>query len=221
MAYLEEDFLSLSGIQHFAFCRRQWALIHIEQQWHENWRTTDGAIFHEKAHDAFTMEKRGNVIISRGMPVRSHTLGVSGVCDVVEFHLSPNGIPLYGREGLYAPIVVEYKRGKPKESDADKLQLCGQAMCLEEMLMCEIKESYLYYGEVKRRTAVTLDEALRTQVKSMLAEMHTFYSRSHTPKVKPTKACKACSLMEICLPKLERKGSVLAYIDAHLQEEPS
>ena len=138
MTYQEDDFLQLSGLQHFRFCRRQWALIHIEDQWAENFRTTDGAILHANAHNGDLTESRGDLLITRDMRVFSRTLGVSGACDVLEFHRGGTGIPLAGREGLWQPFPVEYKRGRPKEHDADALQLCGQAMCLEEMLCCEI-----------------------------------------------------------------------------------
>lgn len=212
MEYNEDDFLLLSGIQHFAFCRRQWALIHIEQQWQENLRTVEGNILHEKAHDDGFSEKRGDLIISRGMAVFSRTLGVSGVCDVVELHKCANGVSIFGREGLYQPIPVEYKRGKPKENDADILQLCGQAMCLEEMLLCEIKEGYMFYGETKHRLKVILDNDLRERVRDMLHEMHEIFNRRYTPKVKLTKGCKACSLSEICMPKLCKNMSVEKYI---------
>ena len=133
MVYNEDDFIQLSGLQHFKFCRRQWALIHIENQWAENFRTTDGAILHANAHNGDLTESRGDLLITRDMRVFSRTLGVSGACDVLEFHRGGTGIPLAGREGLWQPFPVEYKRGRPKEHDADALQLCGQAMCLEEM----------------------------------------------------------------------------------------
>ena len=125
MDYNEEDFLSLSGLQHFAFCRRQWALIHIEQQWQENLRTIEGQILHERAHDGYSAEKRRDVIISRGMAVFSRTLGINGVCDIVELHKSKDGVNIVGREGLYKPVPIEYKRGKPKEDDCDAVQLCA------------------------------------------------------------------------------------------------
>ena len=112
----------MSGIQHFAFCRRQWALAYIELQWDENVRTVEGKLLHEKAHDPTNAEKRGDLIISRGMPVYSRELGISGECDVVEFHRSQDGITLFGRDGLYEVIPIEYKRGKPKENDVDILQ---------------------------------------------------------------------------------------------------
>ena len=134
----EEDFLPLSGLQHFKFCRRQWALIQIENLWAENFRTTDGAILHENAHNGDFSESRGDRLITRDMRIFSRTLGVSGACDVLEFYRSGTGIPLRDKEGLWQPYPVEYKRGRPKETTADALQLCGQAMCLEEMLCCEI-----------------------------------------------------------------------------------
>lgn len=218
MEYQEEDFLLLSGIQHFAFCKRQWALIHIEQQWQENLRTVEGGILHEKTHDHTIKEKRGDLIISRSMSIFSRTLGITGACDVVEFHKSRDGITLHGREATYKPVPVEYKRGKPKQDNADVLQLCAQAMCLEEMLLCTIPEGYLYYGEPKRRLKVLLDEEIREQVKAICQEMHELYDRRYTPKVKPTKACKACSLSELCLPKLCKNPSALAYMKKNVAE---
>ncbi len=219
MEYREEDFLNLAGLQHFAFCRRQWALIHIEQQWGENLRTAEGQILHENAHDPFFSEKRADRIISRGMAVFSRELGVNGVCDVVEFHASTHGVTLAGREGKWLPVPVEYKRGRPKENDADSLQLCCQAMCLEEMLLCgPIPKAYLYYGETARRTPVVLDDILREKVKTLLAEMHELYARRYTPRVKPGKGCGACSLRDLCLPKLYRAGSAAEYVRERLEE---
>lgn len=177
MIYSEEDFLQLSGLQHFRFCRRQWALIHIENQWAENYRTTDGAILHENAHDGAFTESRGDLLITRDMRVFSRTLGVSGACDVLEFRRGEIGISLKEREGLWQPYPVEYKRGKPKAGTEDALQLCGQAMCLEEMLCCEIPQGALYYGEPHRRTEVELTPELRQEVYALLAEMHDLYRR--------------------------------------------
>ena len=220
MAFKEEEYLQLSGLQHFSFCRRQWALIHIEQQWAENLRTTDGRILHEKAHDGSAREKRGDLIVTRDMSIHSPTLGISGSCDVVEFHRGTEGIPMAGQEGLWQPYPVEYKRGAPKTTDADKLQLCAQAMCLEEMLCCDIPEGAIFYGEIRRREVVDLDEELRGKVRSLLEQMHDLYRRSHTPKVKPTKGCNACSLKELCLPKLVKKRSVMDYLRKSLEETP-
>lgn len=217
MIYAEEDFLQLSGLQHFKFCRRQWALIHIENQWAENYRTTDGKILHENAHNGDFSESRGDVLITRDMRVFSPTLGVSGACDVLEFHRRSVGIPLKGKEGVWQPYPVEYKRGRPKEDTADTLQLCCQAMCLEEMLCCEIREGALYYGETRRRQRILFTQEVRQEVQTLLAEMHALYDRGWTPKVKPTKACNACSLKELCLPKLMRKRSVAAYLRQNLE----
>lgn len=220
MIYREEDFLQLSGLQHFKFCRRQWALIHIEQQWAENYRTTDGAILHENAHDGNLSESRGDLLITRDMRVFSPTLGVSGACDVLEFHRGDSGIPLNGRDGLWQPFPVEYKRGRPKEHTADALQLCGQAMCLEEMLCCDIPGGALYYGEIRRRQPVVFTEELRQEVQTLLQDMHALYRRGHTPMVKPGKGCNACSLKEICLPKLMKRKSVAEYLHREMEAAP-
>lgn len=216
MEYREEDYLMLSGIQHYSFCPRQWALIHIEQQWSENYFTVLGNIMHQNAHDKGFTEKRNNKIITRGMSVFSRTLGVRGDCDVVEFYKDKEGISLKNYEERYLPIPVEYKRGKPKEHDADVLQLCAQAMCLEEMLVCTVKKGYLYYGESKRRLMIEFDLDLRQKVSNTFERMHQLYNKRHTPKVKVSKACKACSLSEVCLPKLNKKISVTEYMEKNL-----
>ena len=220
MAFKEEEYLQLSGLQHFSFCRRQWALIHLEQQWAENVRTTDGRILHEKAHDGSLREKRGDLIITRNMSIHAPTLGISGSCDVVEFHRGSAGIRLPGQEGLWQPYPVEYKRGTPKIIDADKLQLCAQAMCLEEMLCCDIQEAAIYYGEIRRREVVDLDEDLRNRVRELLAEMHDLARRGHTPKVRPGRGCNACSLKELCLPKLMKKRTVADYLRKSMEDAP-
>ncbi|MEA1960307.1 MAG: CRISPR-associated protein Cas4 [Bacillota bacterium] len=218
MEYKEEDFLLLSGIQHFSFCKRQWALIHIEQQWQENLRTIEGEILHEKTHDSTIKEKRGDLIVSRGMTIFSRTLGTTGTCDVVELHRHPDGVTIFGQDGTYKPVPVEYKRGKPKENEADVLQLCAQAMCLEEMLLCEIPEGFLFYGETKRRLKIIFEDDLRGRVKATFKEMHDLYDRRSTPKVKISKSCKACSLTEACMPKLCKNPSAKSYIKKNLLE---
>jgi CRISPR-associated exonuclease Cas4 len=215
MAISEEDYLQLSGIQHFAFCKRQWALIHIEQLWEENLRTVEGSLLHARAHDSSFTEKRRGVIVTRDMPVVSRTMGVSGKCDIVEFHQDErHGVPLFGRKGTWCPYPVEYKRGKPKITDIDRLQLCAQALCLEEMLVCEpIEQAALYYGELRRREAVELTPELRGAVVAIFSEMRQYYDRQHTPRVKPTKSCNACSLKNSCLPSLLRpKRDVALYM---------
>ena len=219
MSYSEDEYLMLSGIQHFCFCRRQWALIHLEQQWAENVRTVDGEIFHKNAHDKERHETRGNQIIVRGMPVSSATLGISGECDVVEFHRSETGVSIHGKPGTYEIIPIEYKRGEAKKDDCDRLQLAAQAMCLEEMFSTTISEGALYYGETRRRENITFSQELRDEVKEIFQEMHQYYERGYTPKVKKSKACNSCSLKEICLPKLEKTISVSDYIAQALKED--
>ena len=217
-AYSDPDLLQLAGLQHFAFCRRQWALIHVENQWAENLRTVEGDLLHRRAHDEAARERRGDTLILRGLPIVSYRLGLSGQCDVVEFHLSPAGVPLRGEEGRWLPFPVEYKRGRPKEHQADELQLCAQAMCLEEMLCCEIPRGALFYGEPRRRTAVDFSPELRQLVRDFTQEMHQYARRGYTPKAKPTKSCSACSLKELCLPQLIRRGSVSAYLKQAMEE---
>ncbi|MCL2035183.1 MAG: CRISPR-associated protein Cas4 [Oscillospiraceae bacterium] len=221
MHYEEDDFLLLSGIQHFAFCRRQWALIHVENIWSDNERTASGQLMHDRAHNPFLTEKRGDLIVVRDMPVASRRMGVAGKCDVVEFlRNDTNGVSLSVWDGLWLPCPIEYKRGHPKVTDIDRLQLCAQAICLEEMLCCPpINEAYLFYGETKRREPVMLTPELRNSVESMFEEMRGYYNRLYTPRVKNTKACKNCSLKDICLPKLPQKGLVATYINNALSED--
>ena len=218
MEYKEDEYLMLSGIQHFKFCRRQWALIHVEQEWSENVHTVIGELMHKKVHDPYLREKRKDTIIVRALPVSSKTLGISGECDVVEFHKCEEGISLFGHRGLYSVFPVEYKKGKPKVSEEDKLQLTAQAMCLEEMFFTEIREGAIFYGETKRRETVIFSGKLRKEVQEMFEEMHQYYKKGYTPKVRRTKACNACSLKEICVPKLEKTPSVSDYIERTLKE---
>lgn len=219
MEYREEDYLMLSGIQHFAFCRRQWALIHIEQQWAENERTVAGELLHKNAHDPYFNRKGKGVIISRAMPVSSRTMGVSGECDIVEFTESSDGITLHGHRKLYKVCSVEYKKGRPKDTQIDILQLTAQAMCLEEMLCTEIEEGAIFYGETRRRENVVFTDELREQVKKYFQEMHSLYDRHYTPKVKWSKGCGACSLKDICIPKLGKTISAKDYIQRTIGED--
>lgn len=210
--YSEDEYLLLSGIQHFVFCRRQWALIHIEQQWEENIHTIDGNIIHKNVHDSNFNEKRGDVIITRSMEISSSRIGLSGECDVVEFHCSNKGVEIFGREGKYEIVPVEYKRGKPKDNESDIMQLTAQAMCLEDMLCCEIPVGCLFYGETKKRLKVEITDDLRSRTESIIKEMHNLYKRKYTPKVKKTKSCNACSLKNICLPALNKSKKASDYI---------
>lgn len=217
--YSEDEYLMLSGVQHFAFCRRQWALIHIEQQWEENSRTVDGNIMHERVHDPELHEKRGELVITRAMAVSSARLGISGECDAVELRKSDNGIELYGLEGKYTVTPVEYKRGEPKEDDCDAVQLMAQALCLEDMLCCDIPFGYLYYGEIRRRVKVVFDDELRKRAEDIIQEMHELYKKQYTPKVKRRKCCNACSLKNICLPVICGNKKASDYVEQMLDTE--
>lgn len=217
MDYNEDNFLMISGIQHFEFCKRQWALIHIEQQWEENVRTIQGQHIHEKADKPFIREKRGNKLIVRAMPVRSNELKISGICDVVEFiEDSENGVRLQGMEGKYKAYPIEYKRGRPKTHDSDVLQLVAQAMCIEEMLLCSVEIGYLYYNQIKHRVEVKITEDLKNKVRKIVRDMYDYYERRHTPKVKTGSFCNNCSLQNICLPVLMNKRTVKNYIEGRI-----
>lgn len=218
--YSTEELLPLSGIQHFQFCRRQWALIHVENQWQDNALTIEGKYVHDRVDDPFFTETRKEMIITRSMPVSSYRLGLVGVCDIVEFTRSRDGIHLPGKEGFYLPTPVEYKHGKLKYDQCDEVQLCAQALCLEEMLSIHISNGSLYYHEVRRRYEVELSVELRNRVEEIAIEMHSYFERGYTPQVKTSKACKSCSLEDICLPALQKEElSALAYIQAHIDDE--
>ena len=214
----EDEYLLMSGLQHFVFCRRQWALIHLEQQWSENLRTAEGRLEHARCHDTTQTERRGSLLITRGMRVVSHRLRMTGACDVVEFRADPEGIPLQNTEGRWQPTPVEYKHGREKETDADRVQLCAQAMALEEMLVCEIPEGVLFYEEPRRRERVALTPELRQTTLALAEEMNRYFARGYTPKVKPGKHCNACSLKALCLPVLCRRADPNAYLREHLEE---
>lgn len=219
MEYNEDDYLMISGIQHFKFCRRQWALIHIEQQWADNVHTVIGELMHKRVHDPYLREKRKDIVIARALPVSSRAMGVSGECDVVEFHRCDDGIRLHGHRGLFSVYPIEYKKGRSKLTEEDKLQLAAQAMCLEEMFSTEVPEGAIFYGESRRREIVDITSDLRTEVEKMFEEMHQYYNRHYTPKVKYSKSCNACSLKDICLPKLGKAISVKRYLDQMLEEQ--
>ena len=214
----EDEYLLMSGLQHFVFCRRQWALIHLEQQWSENLRTAEGRLEHARCHDTTQTERRGSLLITRGMRVVSHRLRMTGACDVVEFRADPEGIPLQNTEERWQPSPVEYKHGREKETDADRVQLCAQAMALEEMLVCEIPEGALFYEETRRRERVALTPELRQTTLALAEEMNRYFARGYTPKVKPGKHCNACSLKALCLPVLCRRADPNAYLREHLEE---
>lgn len=222
MLYSEDDLLLLSGIQHFAFCERQWALIHIEKQWAENLRTTEGHFLHEKVDDPYIVETRGTLVIARAVPIVSYSLGLSGVADMVEYVSaadSGNGVRLDGHEGYWLPSPVEYKRGRPKVDDRDIVQLCAQAMCLEEMHNVSIDQGFIYYGQTRHRVPVLFGETLRNRVGVLAERMHELFQTGQTPPAPLGVNCSLCSLVDLCMPKLTRKEkSVSRYLANALNE---
>ncbi len=213
-----EEYLSLSGIQHFAFCRRQWALIHIEQQWEENVLTFKGQELHKKTNDPFVVEKRGDKITARAVPIVSHQLRLYGVADVIEFKRSEKGVKLEGRNGLWRPQPVEYKVGKPKIDNWDMLQVCAQAICLEEMFDLTLDLAQIYYGKTRRRFDVPLDIGLRDETLKRTEEMHSFFAQGITPKATYRTACERCSLVRLCIPKLSTGKGIETYLLEAIEE---
>ncbi|MFH1310161.1 MAG: CRISPR-associated protein Cas4 [Candidatus Omnitrophota bacterium] len=209
--YSEDDFIQLSALQHYVFCPRQCALIHIEQVWVENLWTAEGRVMHERAHEE-KIEARAGVRIERGVPLCSKRLGISGKADVVEFHKTAGG--------QWGPFPIEYKRGKPKADDCDIVQLCAQAMCLEEMLGVHIAEGAVFYGRIRRRLNVIFDEELRLKTERAAKEVHEFIAKGVTPKPRKMECCSSCSLVEICMPKdMEHPLSVKKYLEKVLGED--
>jgi len=198
--YSEDDLLQISGLQHIAFCPRQWALIHIEQQWQENRYTAEGQILHHRADDS-GHEKRGDTLTVRSLRLQSLRLGLSGIADVVEFHrVSSGGCQLPHHRGFWQPYPVEYKRGRKKSEDWDEVQLCAQALCLEEMLNVTINEGSIYYGQTHRRNKVEITETLRQRVVMLSQQMQKMWQQQLTPAAQPNVKCEHCSLYDCCLP---------------------
>ena len=189
--YSDEDLLPLSGLQHMAFCERQWALIHVEGLWEESSDTLRGRFFHERV-DTSGYSCRAGVRAERNVRLVSHCLGIYGVADIVEYH----------PEGDSPVMPVEYKVGKPKVEDWDRLQVCAQALCLEEMEGARIDAGALFYGETRRRENVEITRELRERVASLAQRMHELFARGVTPRGENSGKCKRCSLQNECLPRI-------------------
>jgi len=202
--YTIDDLLPLSTLQHFVFCQRQCALIFTEQLWEENRYTVEGSIMHEKVHSE-SRDFRGNVRIECGVSLRSLRLGLIGNADVVEFHRQTSG--------SWIPYPVEYKRGKPKADNCDKVQLCAQALCLEEMLGKEVPAGSIFYGRTRRRLDVSFDQAIRVETERVAWQVHALIDSGRTPKAFYSKRCDGCSLIDLCRPKtMQKRRSVRQYI---------
>ena len=215
--YTEDDLLPLSGLQHLRFCERQWGLIHLEGQWAENRLTAEGRVLHERAHEGST-DSRPGLLIARGLVIRSLRHGITGQTDVVEFRCVGKadrlGVEIAGRKGLWQIFPVEYKRGKPKSLSCDEIQLCAQALCLEEMFNCTIAAGALFYGEPRRRTEVAFERSLRAETESLCQRMHELFVAGKTPSGRVGKHCRRCSLETICMPSA---GHVARYLSEQIQ----
>lgn len=201
----------LSGIQHIAFCERQYALIYIEQQWVDNLLTAEGRILHERVDNPLENETRGDRIFLRSVPLVSYELGLYGRADLIELHRDntnkdPNTIFIREKPGRWKIIPIEYKRGKPKPDDCDRIQLCAQAMCLEEMHKVKILSGFLYYGLPHHRYDVVFDEVLRRQTEYFASRMHELFQKAITPQPVYRKTCYSCSMINICQPKIIASG---------------
>jgi CRISPR-associated exonuclease Cas4 len=211
MSYSEEDLIMISALQHIAFCERQCALIHVEQTWEESRATAEGKIMHERVHEQ-DRESRGTVRVGHGLPLRSLRLGLIGRADVVEFHRRENN--------SWQPFPVEYKRGKPKVDRCDLVQLCAQALCLEEMLSVAIPAGAIFYGRTRRRLDVSFDDSLRKETEEAAKKAHDLIASGVTPPPVYEKRCESCSLMGHCLPKtIQKRRSVKTYL-ARIVSEP-
>lgn len=220
MPYTEDEMLMLSGIQHYAFCPRQWALIHIEQQWDENILTAEGRIMHQLVDDPFYRQKMSDIICLRSVNLASKELGLYGVSDIIELHptdVSNNAITHPKYSGYWIPYPIEYKHGRPKDTDIDIVQLAAQAMCIEEQYSIQIAQGAIYYGAIRRREEVSITDDLRAIVRQYAMSMHDLYGKMLTPQAIKMSHCKGCSLSDICMPDTQDGAS--NYLKHNLYEE--
>lgn len=220
--YTDDEMLQLSGIQHYVFCPRQWALIYIEQEWIENHLTAEGKALHENVDNPFLRETNGSQIITlRGIRLESKTLGFSGIADAIEIHPHQDA-PVAKKDLLrsrkYSVVPIEYKRGKRKISDCDRLQVAAQAMILEEMLDVKISQGAVFYWTERHREYFEIDDDLRSEVTAASREMHSLFSTRSIPAADRQKGCRNCSMADVCLPELSNK-SVSKYLKSHFDEE--
>jgi CRISPR-associated exonuclease Cas4 len=213
--YTEDEFLPLSGLQHLAFCERRWALVHLERQWEENVFTAEGVLLHEKAHSA-AIESRPGVLIRRTLALHSYRLGLSGQADIVEFlpcDAGERGIAFPRRKGQWRPFPIEYKRSRDKAgSEAYRIQLCAQALCLEAMLSVEIAAGAVFDGKSKRRVEFVFDNSILRQVEQLATRLHEIERSRHTPAAIYAKKCEGCSMKPVCLPAATQSSSAAEYL---------
>ena len=222
MSYSEDEMLMLSGIQHYMFCPRQWALIHIEQQWGENRLTAEGELLHQNVDDPSYRQKNGDIITLHSLPIASKELGLYGISDAIELIHTSDGANAIHHEkypGLWTPFPIEYKHGKPKSDERDEVQLAAQVICLEEMYNIHIDNGALFYGETRRRENIEITEKLRATTRRCAEEMHIIYNSCITPAAVKQPHCRNCSLTDLCLPELYKCSKVSFYLNNILNEE--
>lgn len=222
MPYTENEMLMLSGIQHYVFCPRQWALIHVEQQWDDNSLTMEGHILHKNVDNPSYRQKNGNRITLRSVSIASKELGLYGLSDAIELiptDDASNAITHKRYNGLWIPIPVEYKHGKRKPDYRDKTQVVAQAMCLEEMYDITIPYGILYYKEENLRDYVEINSEIRELVKQYADRMHEIFSCGITPLAEYKPHCKRCSMIDICMPELKSASKVKKYLESYLYEK--
>ena len=222
MYYDDDQMLMLSGIQHYMFCPRQWALIHIEQQWNDNRLTAEGELLHKNVDDPAYRQKNGDTITLRAVHIASHTLGLHGICDAIELlpsETQEDSITHPRYPGFWKPYPVEYKRGHRKPDERDEVQLAAQVICLEEMYGIHIPEAALFYHESRHREVVQIDATLRQLTYELSEAMHKTFEDGFTPKAEERRGCRSCSLIDICEPELTKKTSVAYYLKKSFDEE--
>lgn len=220
--YSEEEMLMLSGIQHYMFCPRQWALIHIEQLWEDNKLTTEGNLLHKNVDNPFYRQKNGDTITLRSVHIASKVLGLYGIADAIELkpsETSENAILHDKYKGYWKPFPVEYKRGHSKPDERDEVQLMAQAMCLEEMYDITIDCGALFYNETRHREDIAFSGTLRRLTQDCANEMHRIYKTWQIPKAEEKSHCRSCSLKDLCMPRLNRCQSARKYIEKNLYED--
>ena len=204
----EDELLPISALQHFVFCPRRCALVHIEQIWTENQFTVEGDMLHERV-DELGRESRSALIVSHGAGIRSLRFGITGKVDVVEFRLNgetQRGCKLAGKAGTWTPYPIEYKRGTARRGLGDDIQICAQALCLEEMLECSVPAGSIYYAATRKRREIAFDAHLRAETVTAILGVRSLVTRGVTPPPEYGKKCDTCSLFDLCQPKLPASG---------------
>ena len=217
----EDELLPVSALQHFVFCPRRCALVHIEQVWMENQFTVEGDMLHERV-DELGRESRVTLIVRHGLGIRSLRFGITGKVDVVEFRLNTDrqgGCTLTGKEGHWTPYPIEYKRGSQKRGFGDDVQICAQALCLEEMLECSVPAGAIYYASTRKRREIAFDAALRAEATTAICGVRALISAGVTPPPDYGKKCDTCSLFDLCQPKLAVSGKDAGrYVTRYIEE---